>query len=121
MFGFKNANDVVEMYEKCETPAEQLLYNAKLLVEQERKLNEHDNRISELEAKTTTIPDYYTIAGYGRAVQNYITSKTASVLGKRATEICKENGWEIGKTNDERWVWVNSYPKEAQNQVFKIL
>ena len=103
------------------SPAEQLLRNAELLLEQERKIGEHDQRINKLEAKTTTRPDYFTVAGYGTLHGYKVNLRTASKIGCRASKICKEQGIATDKCPDPRFGTVKMYPKEVLDQVFEIV
>lgn len=100
------------------SPAEQLLKNAQLLVAQERKLTEHDNRLKELEAKTTTRPEYFTIAGFGSLNGYTVNVKIASKLGKEASKICKERGLLTDETPDPRFGKVKMYPSRVLSEVF---
>ncbi len=100
------------------TPAEQLLQNAQMLVEQERKQRELDKRVHVLEAKTTTRPEYFTIAGYGTLIGVPVNVKMASSLGRKAADICKNQGVPIDSVPDPRFGKVNSYPKSVLEKVF---
>lgn len=103
------------------TPAELLLHNAKLLVEQERRYKEHDNRISLLEAKTTTRPDYFTIAGYATWIGKSVNLPSARKLGSAASRLCKARGLMTSIIRDERFGKVNSYPKKVLEEVFETV
>ena len=101
------------------SPAEQLLHNAQILVEQERRLSEHDNRLKELEAKNTTRPEYFTIAGYGSLIGVPVNIKLASSLGKKAAKICRDNNLMMDECPDPRFGRVKMYPKKVLDQVFE--
>ncbi len=101
------------------TPAERLLVNAQILVAQEQKLKDHDNRIEALEIKTTTRPEYYTIAGYARLKGISVNKTNATALGRAAAKACKQKGLEIDSTSDARYGKVNMYPIEVLNEVFE--
>ena len=103
------------------TPAELLLHNAKLLVEQERRYKEHDNRISLLEAKTTTRPDYFTIAGYATWIGKSVNLAAAGKLGRAASRLCKSRGLMTEIVSDIRFGKVNSYPKKVLEEVFETV
>lgn len=100
------------------SPAEQLLQNAQLLVAQEKKITEHDNRLKELESKTTTTPEYYTIAGFGSLNGINVNIKIASKLGREASRICKNKGLMTDEIPDPRFGKVKMYPKQVLTQVF---
>lgn len=110
----KRAKQIVKQL----SPAEQLLQNAQLLVAQEKKLTEHDNRLRELEAKTTTKPEYYTIAGYGSLNGISVNIKVASKLGREASRICRNKGLMTDEIPDPRFGKVKMYPKQVLNEVF---
>lgn len=100
------------------SPAEQLLQNAQLLVAQERKLAEHDDRIKQLEAKTTTTSDYYTIVGYGTLQNIKVGLQLAAKLGRKASALCKKYGYATEEMPDPRFGKVKTYPLTVLEQVF---
>lgn len=100
------------------SPAETLLWNAQMLVEQERQLRQHDERINILEAKTTTRPDYFTIAGYASYLGVKVNLKKSGEYGRKASKICKNEGWPIDQTKDPRFGYVNMYPQSVLKRVF---
>jgi len=83
------------------------------------KQMELDNRVAELEAKTTTRPEFYTIAGYGTLNGITINIKLASRLGREASKLCKEQGIETDEMPDPRFGKVKLYPKAVLNKVFE--
>jgi hypothetical protein len=113
--------ELQEQQAKQLSPAEQLLQNAQLLVAQERRLSEHDNRIKELEAKTTTTPEYFTVAGFGSLNGIPVSIKVASKLGRAASKLCKQRGLMTDKTSDPRFGYVKMYPKKILEEVFETV
>jgi phage anti-repressor protein len=101
------------------TPAEQLLHNAELLVAQERKLQEHNERLSQLEAKTTTRPDYFTVAGYGSLIGVPVNIKLASQIGRRASQMCKDRNLPMDSCPDPRFGQVRMYPRAVLEEAFE--
>ena len=100
-------------------PEEMLVYQAQLMLDQKRKLESLDNRVSEIEAKSHTSPNYYTVVGF--AVRNNIKGlgiTLASKIGNRASKICKDLGYSIDDVPDPRFGRVNSYPASILRQVF---
>lgn len=95
------------------SPAEFLLQQAQMMVN-------HEKRIEQLEAKVTTRPEYFTIAGFARLNGFTIGMKEAASVGRRATQICKEFGYPIETTPDVRWGLVNTYPASVLSQIFTI-
>lgn len=100
------------------SPAELILHQAQQLVNQEKKIQEHDDRLKELEAKAKTSPDYFTVAGYGSLTGVSVNIKLASKIGRKATAICRANGIEMEETPDPRFGKVKTYPKEVLEQAF---
>ena len=100
------------------SPAEQLLANAQLLVEQEKRLSSVETKVLEIEAKTTTRPDYFTIVGYGTLNKISVNLRQASLLGRRASDICKRKGYETDKIADPRFGYVKMYPRKVLEEVF---
>tara|TARA_R110002020_G_scaffold144907_1_gene318106 strand:- start:3021 stop:3695 length:675 start_codon:yes stop_codon:yes gene_type:complete len=86
--------------------------------EQEKTISEHDERLKQLEAKTTTRPEYFTIAGYGSLNGVSVNLRLASKLGKRASKLCKERNLLTDTIPDARFGKVKMYPKEILNEVF---
>lgn len=88
------------------------------LVEQERRLNSVENRLDMIEAKAITSPvDYYTIAGFASVRKQKIDVCTANMLGRKATKLSKEYGYDIGKVSDPRYGTVNTYHVDILNKV----
>lgn len=100
------------------TSEEQLLRSAQLLVEQKKKLIEHDDRIRELEVKTTIRPDYFTVAGYGNLNGVTVNLTLASRIGRAASKICKDQGIMTDKIADPRFGTVKMYPRVVLKEVF---
>ena len=90
------------------------------LEEQKRELAIHDYRIKELEAKATTRPEYYTVAGYARLIGVNVSRNKANSLGRKASKMCKDQTVDVGKVNDEKYGTVNSYPAHILQQVFDV-
>lgn len=103
---------------KALTPAEQLLANAQLLVDIERKQSEFDSRLLLIEAKTATRPEYFTIMGFAILKGAKVGLSLAGQLGKRAKELCVKRGYFVDKVNDPRFGYVGSYPKEVLEEIF---
>lgn len=89
----------------------------KLKFIQEKQL-EQDQRIKFLEAKATTSPDYFTIAGYGKLNGIAVNIKMASKLGRIASKICKDKGYETDTIPDPRFGTVKMYPTKVLENIF---
>jgi len=79
----------------------------------------HD--IKELKAKQTTMPEYFTIAGYGSLNGVSVNIKLASKLGREASKICRTNDYLMDTTPDPRFGSVKMYPKKVLDQVFNTV
>lgn len=111
------------------SPAEQLLRQAQQLVDQERQINELQHQQSELQYQQTETQaqvkalvdgeDYFTVIGYANVVGRKFDSKAAARIGKTATALCHERGWETGKSPHPHYGTVNSYPREVLEIAFK--
>jgi hypothetical protein len=101
------------------TAAEQLLANAKLLVEQERRLSRVESRVDEIDARMQTHPNYFTIVGYATLNQTSISLQQAASLGRQASELCKARNLPTGKTPDPRFGEVKTYPAGVLDEVFR--
>ena len=90
------------------------------LVEQEKRLNSFENRLDAIEAKSITTPaEYYTIAGFANIRKVRVDMNRAVLLGRKASKLSREYGYEIGKTTDPRFGTVNTYHSDILNEVFK--
>ena len=101
------------------SPAEQLLQQAQLMVEQERRISNVESKLHVLEARTTTRPDYFTIVGFGTLHHVSVNLKQASIFGRRATELCKKRNLSMDKIPDPRFGEVKMYPREVLEEVFE--
>jgi hypothetical protein len=75
--------------------------------------------VLQLEAKQQTRPDYFTIVGYGTLHHVSVNLKQASVLGRRASELCKQRGYQTDKIPDPRFGEVKMYPVSVLDEVFE--
>ncbi|WP_460951654.1 hypothetical protein [Spirosoma daeguense] len=104
-----------------------LVQSVQILQQQARELaevravqSEQAESIRQLEAKTTTIPDYFTVAGYANLNRINIGLKIASSVGQKASRICKERGIPTETTPDPRFGQVNMYPSTVLREVFAM-
>lgn len=92
------------------TPAQMLVAQANMLLEQEQKLKQHDTRLDFIEAKITTKnEDYYTISGFASLHGWNVTHNEAKKYGKAASKLSRERGFEINKEYDPKYGKINSY------------
>jgi KilA-N domain len=106
--------------------AEMFLQNAQILVEHENRIGvveqkqiETDDKILQLESKIVTRPSYFTVMGYAVIRKMHLTPKRALSLGKAASQMCRDKGFETDKVRDDRYGHVNSYPEVILKEVFK--
>lgn len=100
------------------TPTEMLLQSVQLLVDQERKVATLTQRVDEIEARTTTRQDWFAVAGYASLRRIHVNRETASVLGRRASGLCRARGLTPGKIFDPRYGEVCTYPQFILEEVF---
>ena len=103
------------------SPLEILEQQVKLMKEQELRIDKIETHLHFIESKMTTRPSYFTVAGYANLKGISVSLHTSTILGRRATQICKENNLEIDTTNDPRFGRVNMYPENVLQEVFKAI
>lgn len=102
------------------SPAKIVLMLAQQQVEAEEKILMLENRTAELEAKlATSETDYYTVAGYGKLSGIHLTNTAAGPLGKEATKLSKQLGYNIGQVRDPRFGHVNTYHSDILKQLIR--
>jgi Rha family phage regulatory protein len=97
--------------------ANQLLAQAQLLVSMESKIESIDSRLTKLESLENGL-NYISIKGFGRQSCKVINRREAIRLGKTATKYCKENNIPISTVEDERYGYVNTYPKQVLARLY---
>lgn len=111
------------------TPAEILLQNAQILVDQERRMKAIEDKtdaledeVKEIKAKSLTVPnEYYTIAGYASIRGISLDVSKARLLGIKASKLCKQYGVAKSKVHDERYGEVGVYHLDILKEVFEGL
>lgn len=111
--------EVEKQAKKPMTQMEILLHSAQMLVDQERRIESVETRVLQIEAKTTTRPDYFTIVGYGTISGISVNLSLAANLGRQASSICKKRELLMDTIPDPRFGLVRMYPKEVLDEVFK--
>lgn len=105
---------------KPKSPAEMLVFYANQLLENERRMNNIESKVNEINAKIATHnEDYFTIAGYASLRGVNIDTSKANMLGRKAAKLSREYGYEIGKVTDSRFGKVNSYHLDILKNVFE--
>jgi hypothetical protein len=103
------------------TPGEFLLFMAQRNLEAERRLAEHDQRLSDIETRQTGIEkgaEYFTIIGYARRIGRHVTNNRAQTLGKNAASYSRDHDYPIGEAPDPRHGKVNTYHVDVLKAVF---
>ena len=110
---------------KSLTQLDILAQSIAVLQEQERRLrNVEENqksieeKVSIIEAKTKTTPDYFTVVGYATLHEIDVNVKIASSLGRKAAMLCKKRGILMEEIPDPRFGRVKTYPEVVLDEVF---
>lgn len=105
--------------EKPKSSAELLLMYAQQFYEQEQRISDVEQSVKELEAKVTTHNDsYFAIAGYASLRGVNIDVSKANMLGRKASRLSREYGYDISKIKDPRFGTVNTYHTDILKVVF---
>ena len=101
------------------TSLEALQIAVNRMVEQERRLRTVEDRMDMIEAKTATVPnEYFTVAGFATIRKQRIDVNKANIIGRKAANLSRRLGYEIGKVSDPRFGTVNTYHVDILNEVF---
>lgn len=107
---------------KPKSPAEMLVVYANQLLENERRMNTIESKVNEINARITTHnEDYFTIAGYASLRGVNIDTSKANMLGRKATKLSREYGYDIGKVTDTLFGKVNSYHLDILKSIFEFV
>lgn len=110
-------------YTRPLTPAEQLLAQAQLMVDMENRLNilEKNNARLENNLRRTITSDYFTVIGYANFRGINADTYNSSVIGRKASKICKDCGLVIGKVIDSKYGTINTYPLDVLDEIFALM
>ncbi len=103
------------------TELEMLLLTVQKAVEHERNIKEIQHQQHETTAQLTALMEgenYFTVVGYANLIGKRVDSKIASSIGRKATKLCKAEGWNTGTANHPVFGCCNTYPKEALELIF---
>ena len=84
-------------------------------METEKKIEKVNQRLDQIE----TAEEYFTIMGYASLNGYHVDRIKASILGKNATALCNDNGYETSSIPDPRFGRVKTYPRTVLDIVFK--
>lgn len=101
------------------SPAEYLLRQAQMMVENERRMKALENKVDEIEQRTTTDLKHSTVVAYVSCNNINLDVKRYGAIGTKASNLCKKRGIETSKVNDPRWGSVKVYPDEILDEIFK--
>lgn len=87
-------------------------------IQQQQQIQALESKVNLIEAKTATRPDYFSVMGY--AIMNKVTVglRMAASIGKKASSICKKNGFPTDEVPDPRFGRVKLYPSSVLDKVF---
>lgn len=110
-------------YTKPLTPAEQLLAQAQLMVDMENRLNTIEKNTARLEnnLRRTITSDYFTVIGYANFRGINANTYNSSVIGRKASKLCKDCGLAIGKVIDSKYGTINTYPLDVLDEIFGVM
>lgn len=117
---FIECEKVAQQSVKSLSPAEALLKSVQMLVEQDKRINQVENKVLEIDARTTTRPEYFTVAGYCRWKKQQASTQMCITIGRKAAKICKQRSIPIDEVPDTRWGKVGSYPASVLEEVFNM-
>lgn len=112
-----------EMQEKLQNPLSELeilVKSAQRLLDQERELKALESRVERIEAKSVTVPnEYFTVAGFAAIRKQRIDVSKANIIGRKAANLSRRLGYDIGKVSDPRFGSVNTYHVDILNEVYR--
>ena len=107
--------------QKPKSSAEMLLMYAQQFYEQEQRISAIENKVKEVESKVITHDEnYYTVAGYASLRGLNINVNRANMIGRKASKLSREYGYDVSKTKDPRFGTVNLYHTDILNEVFRV-
>lgn len=114
---------IAKEFVKPLTPAEQLLAQAQLMVNMENRLNilEKNNARLENNLRRTITNEYFTVIGYANFRGINANAYNSSVIGRKASKICKDCGLAIGKVIDSKYGTINTYPLDVLDEIFALM
>jgi phage anti-repressor protein len=100
------------------TPAEMLLKQSQLMVEQERKMLIMNNRLDLIEAKQTTRQEnFFTVAGYCSLKRIQVSQLQAADLGRKCAKLSREKEYKVESVPDARFGRVNIYHTDILEKI----
>ncbi len=121
-YSYKLQAAVYDRWQELEKPKsalEIIQAQTAILIEQERKLAEHDDRLKRIEAKQQAFEEgvsYFTVLGYAAYKGINVDLSTAQQIGQSATKISKDKGLLVDKVRDPRFGMFNSYHESVLDE-----
>lgn len=100
------------------SPAEQLLANAQLLVEMERRQSRIETEVKQIQNRMDE-NGFMSVMGYANINHLNIGKAAAQSIGRYASKWCKRRSVTPEKVRHERYGEVNTYPRAALKQSFR--
>lgn len=105
---------------KVLSPAQQLLAQAQMLVEMDSRVGAVEQGVRRLEhnCRRTITSNQLTVIAYANMKGIRPDEYNSSVIGRKATKLCKERNVLVGKVVDSRYGLINTYPEEILDEIF---
>ena len=105
---------------KVLSPVQQLLAQAQMLVEMDSRVGAVEQEVRRLEhnCRRTITSHQLTVIAYANMKGIRPEDYNSSVVGRKATKLCKERNVLIGKVVDSRYGLINTYPEEILDEIF---
>ena len=105
---------------KVLSPAQQLLAQAQMLVEMDNRVGAVEQGVRRLEhnCRRTITSNQLTVIAYANMKGIRPDEYNSSVIGRKATKLCKERNVLVGKVVDSRYGLINTYPEEILDEIF---
>ena len=105
---------------KVLSPVQQLLAQAQILVEMDSRVGAVEQGVRRLEhnCRRTITSNQLTVIAYANMKGIRPNEYNNSVVGRKATKLCKERNILVGKVVDSRYGLINTYPEEVLDEIF---
>ena len=105
---------------KVLSPVQQLLAQAQMLVEMDSRVGAVEQGVRRLEhnCRRTITSNQLTVIAYANMNGIRPDEYNSSVVGRKATKLCKERNVLVGKVVDSRYGLINTYPEEILDEIF---
>jgi anti-repressor protein len=113
----------IEVEKKANRPLtdiEMLERQLMIMKQQAKEIEEIKANVKQIEAQIeTSQKDFYTVAGYCSLRGLKVDISKANMIGRKATKLSNEYGYEIGQASDPRFGKVNTYHLDILSQVIE--